>query len=427
MIDTHSGAGRQTTNRIDCLVRMGRVWPFARQVHLASFFVASHARAQSVEGSLIMDFGNSGCSFIFSETGSGAMSSPVVALHNPFDAEYRKRTPDQLVDLQVEPDRAEGRGEPEGPALARDGGAVGGADPATSAGHLHLRAKKYIRDWPKHLESRAPKSLYRGVIGHRPDLHPRLEFVKEGVSQLLELVLSSLTNPKYAAHSPVCSPQFQRVMLTYPLTWRESDKALFARLVKDEVLKLIDLPEPLRAAFQVELICSEPVAVAAYVLWETIFQFGHANLALAASSLGNTSGSPGAAAAGRQHRRRLDRYRPGRDRLPSPRERRLGGHHLQAAGVDAVQPRRRPALAHPGHGDLVLPADQVRPRGVRLRGRRLQPGLRLEYRRQAISEFSRLAEQAKVAISQERSWSLDRVNEAQVLRCFEVLGHGVNT
>ena len=196
MIDTHSGAGRQTTNRIDCLLKMGRVWPFVRQLHLASFFVASHAQAQSIEGSLIMDFGNSGCSFIFSETGSGAMSSPVIAVHNPFDAEYRKRTPDQLaifkssvIVLKVE----------ENPRVA-PWLVMGTRSEELIQQHplaTYLYApKKYIRDWPKHLEARAPKSLYRGVIGQRPDLHPRLEFVKEAVSHLLQLVLSSLTNPE---------------------------------------------------------------------------------------------------------------------------------------------------------------------------------------------------------------------------------------
>jgi hypothetical protein len=424
VIDTHSGAGRQTTNRIDCLVKLGRVWPFVRQVHLASFFVASHAKAQSVEGSLIMDFGNSGCSFIFSETGAGAMSSPVIALHNPFDPDYRKRSPDQhvifkssLIVLKVE----------ENPRVApwivmgvRSEELIQQHPLATYV----YAPKKYIRDWPKHLESRAPKSLYRGVIGQRPDLHPRLEFVKEAVSQLLELVLSSLTNPKYAAHSPVCSPQFQRVMLTYPLTWRESDKALFSQLVKDEVLKLVDLPEPIRAAFQVEMICSEPVAVAAYVLWETIFQFGPADLALAMSSLGNTSGAPelrllvvdigggstdiALVQIGCHLRESDESVDITFKLLESMRFNRAGDRlsHILATAIWYYL-RTKYDLEEFDFEDVDS-----------------NPIFALEYRRQAISEFSRLAEQAKVALSQNESWSLDPVDEAQVLRCFEVLGRG---
>ncbi len=147
-------------------------------------------------------------------------------------------------------------------------------------------------------------------------------------------------------------------MLTYPLTWREDDKDLFSGLVRDEVLKVIDLPEPLRKTFQVEMICSEPVAVAAYVLWETIFQFRHANLALAASSLGNTTGSP-------ELRLLVVDIGGGSTDIALiqigwqlRRQRRFGGRHLQATGVDAIQPCWRPAFAHPGHGDLVLPEGQ---------------------------------------------------------------------
>ena len=427
VIDTHSGAGRQITNRIDCLVKMGRVWPFVRQVHFASFFVASHTKAQSVEGSLIMDFGNSGCSFIFSETGAGAMSSPVIAIHNPFDPEYRKRPFEQfaifkssLIVLKVEEN-------PRVPPWIVMGARSEELIQQHPLATYLFAPKKYIRDWPKHLESRAPKSLYRGVIGHRPDLHPRLEFVKEAVSHLLELVLSSLTNPKFAAHSPVRSPQFQRVMLTYPLTWRESDKALFSQLVKEEALKLIDLPESVRDAFHVELICSEPVAVAAYVLWETIFQFGHANLALAMSSLGNSSGSSelrllvvdigggstdiALVQIGCHLRESDESVDITFKLLESMRFNRAGDRltHILATAIWYYF-RTKYGLEEFDFEDVDS-----------------NPIFALEYRRQAISEFSRLSEQAKITLAQSESWSLDPVDEAQVLRCFEVLGPRVAT
>lgn len=152
VIDTRAGAGHQVANQVDCLVRLGRVWPFARQFQLASFYVAS--KSQTVEGSLIMDFGNSGCSFIFSETGSGAMSSLVTPLHNPFDPLYRQRTPDQLaifkssmIVLKVE----------ENPRVAP--WLVMGAR-AEELIQMHPLAtylyapKKYIRHWPEDIEDR---------------------------------------------------------------------------------------------------------------------------------------------------------------------------------------------------------------------------------------------------------------------------------
>ena len=418
VIDTHAGAGRQITNQIDCLVKMGRVWPFARQLHLASFYVAS--KAQTIEGSLIMDFGNSGCSFIFSETGSGAMSSLVTPLHNPFDPLYRKRTADQLaifkssvIVLKVD----------ENPRVA-PWLVMGARSEELIQQHpwaTYLYApKKYIRHWTEDIEDRALRTLYRGVIGHRPDLHPRLEFVEESVSHLLQLVLSSLTNPNYAADQPRYSPRFQRVMLTYPLTWRESDKALFAALVRDEVLKLIDLPEPLRRAFQVEMICSEPVAVAAYVLWETIFQFRHANLALAASLLGNTTGSSelrllvvdiGGGSTdialiqiGWQLRKIDDSVDVTFKLLESMRFNRAGDRlsHILATAIWSFL-REKYGLEPFDFEDTDSDS-----------------GFTLENRREAISEFSVLAEQAKVAISLNRPWSLEDDDEKRVMGCFKL-------
>jgi hypothetical protein len=423
VIDTHAGAGRQITNQIDCLVKMGRVWPFARQLHLASFYVAS--KAQAIEGSLIMDFGNSGCSFIFSETGSGAMSSLVTPLHNPFDPLYRNRTPDQLAIFKSSMIVLKAEQNPRvAPWLVMGARSEELIQQHPWATYLYA-PKKYIRHWPKDIEDKALRSLYRGVIGHRPDLHPRLEFVEESVSHLVQLVLSSLTNPNYAADQPRYSPKFQRVMLTYPLTWRDSDKNLFAGLVRDEVLKLIDLPEPLRRAFQVEMICSEPVAVAAYVLWETIFQFRHANLALAASLLGNTTGSSelrllvvdigggstdiALIQVGWQLHEADDTVDVTFKLLESMRFNRAGDRlsHILATAIWSFLKEK--------YG--LVPFD--------FEDTDSDSGFTLENRREAISEFSRLAEEAKVAISKDRPWSLADDVEKQVMRRFEFAGRTV--
>ena len=132
---------------------------------------------------------------------------------------------------------------------------------------------------------------FRGILGQRDGLHPMLDFVGHTLDQMLQHVLASITNPNGTSDEPELYPQIARLMLTYPLTWRESDRRLFTEMIESSTARLLNHAPELRDPFSVELICSEPVAVAAYVLWETFFHFGTDNLRLAASTLGNTRGT----------------------------------------------------------------------------------------------------------------------------------------
>ena len=208
VIDTPHGAGHQPTNQIDCLIRVARVWPLSRAIHVASFYVLP--QAQAADGDLIMDYGNSSCSFIFSRIGSGGMKSSVMALQNPFDPLYRKRTPEQralfkssVIVLHVEENRKLA------PWLVMGERAEDLVRDYPHATYLYA-PKKYVRRWPEHLKDRGiAMTLYRGVSPSlRRDLHPRLEIVRESIGHLLQLVLSSLTNPGCDADQPSYAPRY---------------------------------------------------------------------------------------------------------------------------------------------------------------------------------------------------------------------------
>jgi hypothetical protein len=158
--------------------------------------------------------------------------------------------------------------------------------------------KKYVRDWPDHLKPQEPTSPCCGLLGQRSGLIAKLRFVEQAVHHMLTSVVSSLTNPNFASVAPEIYPQIGQILLTYPLTWREADRELFRQMVNTSALNLFVLPESVREQFRVELVCSEPVAVAAYAFWEVFFHFLHlgtngVNLAdpsLVSGLLGNTEG-----------------------------------------------------------------------------------------------------------------------------------------
>jgi hypothetical protein len=296
VIDTCNGAGAQAGNRVPLRVGEGGRFQLRKPAPLAEVYVEHHERARNEIGSLIVDFGNTGSAFVFSRDGAGPLQARIVEPNNPFDPRYRERAEQagggeghvlrsNLIVLRTSPneretpwivlgDRAE--------ELLRE-------HPLTS--YLYA-PKKYVRDWPDAQRAPEPTMKYRGVVGQRAGLHPMLDFVKVAVEQMFQQVLASLTNPQFTSDAPDFYPQIRRVMLTYPLTWREVDRGLFKQLVHDTATRLLALDDARKQEFEVELICSEPVAVAAYVLWETIFQFEAANLQLAASTLGNVAGTP---------------------------------------------------------------------------------------------------------------------------------------
>jgi hypothetical protein len=291
VIDTQNGAGRQVNNTIPCIVAGG--WFFAKKkYHVADIFITDFSKPQNVVGSLVMDFGNSSTSFVFSPSGGGALQARLIQVHNPFDPKYDSRPKEGMSIIkstmtllrvhensQADPWVVVGTRAEE---LIREFPQV-----------TRLYApKKYVRDWPAHLKSAEPSTECRGVSGQRRDLYPTLDFVQYAIDFMLQSVLSSLTNPNFANRVPAIYPQFNRIMLTYPLTWRESDRKVFQHMVDKSARRFLMLDAKNKASFQVEMVCSEPVAVAIYILWECFFHYGPKNLKLAANFLGNVMDMP---------------------------------------------------------------------------------------------------------------------------------------
>lgn len=291
VIDTQNGAGRQVNNTIPCIVAGG--WFFAKKkYHVADIFITDFSKPQNVVGSLVMDLGNSATSFVFSPSGGGALQARLIPVHNPFDPKYDNRPKEGRniikstttllrVDENNQTDPWVVLG-PRAEELIREFPQV-----------TRLYApKKYIREWPEHLKAAEPTTVCRGVTGQRRDLYPMLDFVQYAIDFMLQSVLSSLTNPNFASRVPEIYPQFNRIMLTYPLTWRESDRRVFQQMVEKSARRFLMLDPKNKASFQVEMVCSEPVAVAIYILWECFFHYGPRNLHLAANFLGNVMDMP---------------------------------------------------------------------------------------------------------------------------------------
>ncbi|TGO02972.1 hypothetical protein PN36_15065 [Candidatus Thiomargarita nelsonii] len=118
--------------------------------------------------------------------------------------------------------------------------------------------KKYVRHWPERLKAAEPSTNFRGILGQRDGLHPMLDFVQHTLDQMLQQVLSSLTNPQSTSDKPEFYPQIARLMLTYPLTWREDDRKLFKSMMEKAAARIFVQEKPVKEQFKVELICSEP-------------------------------------------------------------------------------------------------------------------------------------------------------------------------
>ena len=116
---------------------------------------------------------------------------------------------------------------------------------------------------------------------------------------MLEMAVASLVNPNYASVAPAIHPQITNLLLTYPLTWRAEDKELFRTTVEQVARETFVQDDRVKANFKVELIASEPVAVAAYAIWQVFFHYLHlgrqgVNLkvpSLTSALLGNTEGT----------------------------------------------------------------------------------------------------------------------------------------
>ena len=298
VVDTRNGAGTQPTNEIGCVIRAFpkvRIPFFKKEVTASKIHVETHENASGKSGSLILDFGNSAITAIFS--GSFTGNSDVIKQVEPFDPNYRERTEIErvmkkstLAFLRVPPNpKFE-------PWLVTGKRADELVRIKPSVTYVYS-PKKYIRNWPSHLKARAPTSHYEGLIGKRGVdekgkklLFPYLDFVKIGIEHTLSCLMSSIVNPHLGHSSKIEYPIIDRIILTYPLVWRLKDKIVFQKIVQDAVNKTICQGNNVNEKVDVELICSEPVAVAAYLVWENLFHYGAKTHQLVSSTLGNTNG-----------------------------------------------------------------------------------------------------------------------------------------
>lgn len=301
LIDTQSGGGSMVSNRIPCIVSYGATL-LRREQELCNFYVEEYSKPRNVVGSLVIDYGNSGCAAIFCPDDAAPGSVRAMALPTPFDppqtaADARTSGPILKSTMFV-------LWAPESELTApwvvygqRAEQLMATEDPLITSLYA---PKKYVRDWPEHLRALEPTTTFRGKIGQRDGLFPKQMFVQHGIDQLLELILAALTNPNRASLDPDLYPQVRRLLLTYPLTWREAEKKLFRKMFRDAADRVFQHDPEVASQFGIELVCSEPVAVATYALWEHLFYYYSyskkgQNLrapSLAGSSLGNSAGEP---------------------------------------------------------------------------------------------------------------------------------------
>ncbi len=425
VMDTCNGAGAQAGNRVPLRVD-GRALSLRRPQPLAEIYVEHHQNARNELGSLIVDFGNTGSAFVFSRDGAGPLQARIVEANNPFDPDYRSRGDAErhvlrsnMIVLRVSPN------EHETPwiVLGQRAEELIRSHPLTS--YLYA-PKKYVRDWPEALRAPEPTMKFRGICGQRVGLHPMLHFVRTTLDQMFQHVLASLTNPQFTSDAPDFYPQIGRVMLTYPLTWRRVDRQLFQKLVHDTATRLLAHEGERGEQFEVELICSEPVAVAAYVLWETIFHYEAPNLRLAAATLGNTTGAPNL------RMLVLD----------------IGGGSTDIACVDIgwnvktedgsvdVTFKMIESMRFNRAGDrlshiiataivrfLAEKYDLQEPLDFLAESR--EPAFTLTQKRQAVSRISLLAEECKRAVAgAEGEWQLEAEAEQELVACFAPLLDG---
>jgi len=294
MVDTMCGAGAMVLNKVQVCLQTGVPQlgaMFGSTFHLADIFVEEHLKARNEIGSLIVDFGNSGTAFVFSREGAGPREARLVETNNPFDPKCKTRSSAErnILKSNMIILRA-GNNESENPWIVMGTRAEELIQRAPLATYLYA-PKKYVRYWPEHMKAEEPTMPFQGMLGKRDRLRPVLDFVRITLEQMFQYVLAAITNPLNTSHVPDFYPQIARVMLTYPLTWRQVDQELFRDLVEKISRQLFVHDGRTRSQFTVELICSEPMAVAAFVLWENFFHFDTHNLRMAASTLGNVDGT----------------------------------------------------------------------------------------------------------------------------------------
>jgi hypothetical protein len=421
LIDTRHGAGKQFKNKIPCILEEGFSL-FKKQHTLATFYVTEHREASGVRGNLLIDYGNSAISALFSPTGKGPFKDAVIAINEPLDPDYKTRSVDEQRLLPANLCFLKISNNPDFEPWVVTGRRAAELIKLEPICTYLFAPKKYIRYWPERLKSLEPSSYYRGVIGQRDGLFPMLEFVRLGIYQLIESIISSIVNPKCASHAPEMYPIIERIMLTYPLTWRESDRELFQELFRETAKKYILVDQSLIDEIDIELVCSEPVAVAAYLLWESIFQYGLDAMKLMSSTLGNVDGD--------SHLRILVLDIGGGSTdiavVQVDWERATGGEiDVRFKMIESMRFNRAgdrithiivTALLHylrSKYGITESLDFEAEPENL---------AFTISYKRNALSKLNELAEDAKRHLSlNSEPWQLSDIEEKSLLDCFEPL------
>lgn len=267
-------------NTIPLQIQSGIKYLNSKSLDIASVYIDHQSKPQNIYGTLIMDFGNTGSTFIFSKDGQQATEARPIQIHNPFSGPIDTQNPlsnDTILKstsfLLYVPSHIYSE-----PWFAIGGHAdnfIALEDPSITSIYA---PKKFVRDWTKSENIfgnniQEPTSSYQGVIGRQQGLHPIINYVKHILKQILSLTISSQINPNFSTLSPKLYPQYKEILLTYPLTWRKEEKNLFKGLIDEAAQQMLMLDDRTRARFNVELVCSEPVAVIVYALWDVFFQF----------------------------------------------------------------------------------------------------------------------------------------------------------
>ncbi|MDR1480305.1 MAG: hypothetical protein LBJ00_15325, partial [Planctomycetaceae bacterium] len=287
VIDTNSSAGKQLKNNIPCLIKHSGIFNSIKKPYeVTGFHVLPPENAPGIAGTLYIDFGNTGTTCLFSPIGVSELSLEPLRLENSWDPNYLKRTQtdreivhSNILLMQID--------------LINKSPWIVTGERAKELIKLNPRVtylyspKKYIRHWAEHLKPNEPTIGYEGIAGVRHGMFPNIELIDYSLRQLLQMIQGSITNPQSTAPFPLKCPIINQIMLTYPLTWRRVDRELFQKMFAEVAESVLCAYSLVHDKFHVEMVCSEPVAIVAYLIWENFFLFGMSNAQMMRSTLGN--------------------------------------------------------------------------------------------------------------------------------------------
>lgn len=301
VIDTHSGPGRTDFNMVPCFIEGGNVFKKTKY-NIGNFYTEVNSKPKNILGTFVMDFGNSGTSCIFAPDDVKVLDVRPIYIHNPFDPKDGDPTIRPVADKNILKSSAFLLTVPQSAMMPpwlvlgkRAEELIGRTDPLITSFYA---PKKYVRHWPENLKDFEPTVPFRGLLGQRSGLFSAIQFVEMVLDTIINNSISSLVNPNFSSIVPDMYPQIGRILLTYPLTWRTEDKECFIKMIRTVADRMLVIPEKVREHFTIEFVCSEPVAVAAYALWESFLHFYHMapngaflrTPSLASSQFGNLEG-----------------------------------------------------------------------------------------------------------------------------------------